>query len=610
MHTLEAPFEVTEPALKYLYETGVFIVPKSGGGALRFEPTKIQRDIFRAIEEDYRLGRPIRHIYLKARQQGVSSGVAAWSYARARVKSNLSVQVLAHETDTVEDLWDQKYMVFASHDPANPEAGDGDATCAGGKFLTLASTRHMKFKDTQSKILAAFAGKNKGRGGTKHILHISEFPFIPNIDQFWEAIRPTVLDHADTAIFIESTGSMPKDLFQSMWLGGVEHEQQHGEHGEWRSFFWPWTDSEDYCLELTEAQATAIEDELDEYEVWMLERGNEESWVAKHIPVTLAHVAWRRKMMQSFRGRGGVASFQRAYPFTPEEAFGAQRVSIFDNATLSWYRGSMKSSPISVFNIGVTRERRPFITQDTDGATHVWTPPSPRRSYLVAADAASEHDDFRNYSESGAVVLELETGEVAATYTKKCNAELFAESLYGLGAHYNNALMVVEAKAQGMTVISHLAHILSYPNMYRRLGAPDSRGNFLSANKLGVDTNVKSRALFVDGLERLVNERKLGIHCERLLDQMSSFCQLETGKKRGVNARDDLVIALAIGAYVARRDQEWAMKQGVEFDSRAHTMSRRKAVRFRSPLVEDDDDEASQSSGTSPLMRMLKKGAA
>ena len=589
------------PAIEYLHDPkrGLFIVPKRGGDVVRYAPNKVQRDIRAAVQDDFEKGRPIRHIYLKARQQGVSTEVAAIQYSMARTRRNFTALVLANDMQTAEDLWEQKYRVFADYDAENPDRGSDEAAKRGG-FFDLLSGRRLKFSDTRSKIGVRFAGKDKGRGVTAQGLHITEFPFIPDIEAFWESIRPTMLDDPATSIFIESTGSKPKDLFESMWYAAVKHETEHGEPGEWRAFFWPWTDSEEYVRLLNAEEAEALEESLTDYELWMLETGNTEEWKARHLPVTLAHIAWRRKMLQSFSGKGGLGSFQRAYPFTPEEAFASQRISIFDVGVMAWYRNAMESAPIEAFDIRLTRHKKPIIEPSEMGPVHVFIPPSPRRSYLIAADAASEHDDFRNYSESGAVVIERETGEIAATYTMKLNAETFAEALYGLGVHYRMAEIAVEAKAQGHTVLSRLNRDLAYPNLTRRLGAPDDRGVMRSVNKLGVDTNAKTRALFVDGLERVVNERRVGIHCKRLLDQMSNFCELETGRKRGVHSRDDLVIALAIAVFYARSGEEWDLKQGVEFDRR--NLTTRRARVYRHPILDDDDDD--DRGDLSPLMAM------
>jgi phage terminase large subunit len=205
-----------------------------------------------------------------------------------------------------------------------------------------------------------------------------------------------------------------------------------------------------------------------------------------------------------------------------------------------------------------TRERSkdPIrIRKDPKGNLIIWKTPvrgnvetRPHR-YVVAVDASSG----RGADYTALQVLDVETFEQAAEMQVKLPPEQIAEIAYRLGRIYNDALIVCEITGGwGFAVDEKLRRELKYPRPYTR-SAMD-RLSKKWTDKVGFDTNKRTRPLLLSALEEALRERELGMYSSRCHAELASFVIGDNGRGEArQGAHDDLVLALAMAVYICQQ---------------------------------------------------------
>jgi len=94
----------------------------------------------------------------------------------------------------------------------------------------------------------------------------------------------------------------------------------------------------------------------------------------------------------------------------------------------------------------------------------VWVHPHAQHGYVMGVDTAEGlgHGDY-----SCAHVLDLNTGELVASWHGHIPPDALADEVLSLGLWYRDALCCVEANNHGLTTITQLRQ-LGYPNLFRR----------------------------------------------------------------------------------------------------------------------------------------------
>jgi hypothetical protein len=184
--------------------------------------------------------------------------------------------------------------------------------------------------------------------------------------------------------------------------------------------------------------------------------------------------------------------------------------------------------------------------------------------YVVAADASSGASaDY-----SAVQVIDVDEMEQVAEWQGKVDTDVLAEIAFLTAVVYNGALLAVEVTGGwGLNTMRRVQQMVarwkgdprSQPRVYLRRGV--SRISEQHTDLLGFDTQTGTRALALGALEELVREDEIRIHGRRTLAEMSAFAWRERAggvmDYRRPEARsgehDDLVMALAIGVYIASR---------------------------------------------------------
>lgn len=188
----------------------------------------------------------------------------------------------------------------------------------------------------------------------------------------------------------------------------------------------------------------------------------------------------------------------------------------------------------------------------------------PAHRYVVAVDVSSgAAQDF-----SAIQVVDVDELAQVAEWQAKLDPDLVAEEAFRLAAVYNGALIVVEITGGFGDPVSKRCQRLigewrgsavSRPLVYTR--PIWDRLSQKYTDRLGWDTNTRTRGLVLGTLEECVRERSVRVPGARTLAEMSAFVfhkgredvlQKDFGAPRARSgSNDDLVMALAIGVHVA-----------------------------------------------------------
>lgn len=563
--------------VRYIVDGNIKIRPKSGGKAIPLVPSNVQRKVLTAIEEDVAMGRPIRQIDLKPRQVMMSSIIAAWLFSWAILEEGVSILVAAQKEGTVSDLWTQKYQTFLRNTEPEPET-DND------------SAKRMKFAENGSYIDVRIGSPDLGRGGTRQGIHLTEYPYMKDPKIIWDELIPCVPKEPNTAIFVESTGAKPGDDYEKMFRDSWE-AQKRGQLLEYRALFFPWTDQEDYYVEMSDAEQRKFKEKLDAEERYLLDT---------HKGMTYGHLAWRRMILHEMRG--DVASFINKYPLTPDEAFSARRESCFDPDSMLFYRQAMIRDPEFKVTISLSPRKEPIIRETEIGELWVWQKamrPSAYSRFTMYLDPAGyygvETEDY--HSQSAIAVVDNDNGEVVATWTGIAQPADFARIGYAVGSLFNNATLVVETNNHGHLVFHELLQ-LGYKNLWYN----DTVSSNIIEKQRGFIMNMNSRREIVDKFQELIHHRRLGLHCSRTYQQMESFIKPLAGSQRAKKGhRDDLVIAAAGASWVASRHAEWGSRERqIDRAARADSTGPTKN-RVWQPMRNEDMNEMRALMGLGPV---------
>lgn len=249
----------------------------------------------------------------------------------------------------------------------------------------------------------------------------------------------------------------------------------------------------------------------------------------------------------------------------------------FDLDALTWYQSEATLMPILQ---GVTagsptgRKDDPVkLQRKSGGGLQVFKTPVrerwddagerklPAHRYVIAVDAASgTAQDW-----SAIQVIDVDELEQVAELQVKLDPDQLALEAFRLAAVYNGGLIVPETTGGwGFAVVKQVQKLLPgwkgapefKPRIYTRPVIDRLSQKF--TDKVGFDTNLRTRGMILTTLEQLIRERLIGIPGQRTLAELGAFAYDEPnaqGEYKKPQARagshDDLCLALAIGAQIA-----------------------------------------------------------
>lgn len=502
---------------------------------LRFN--EAQDNLYAVIRQQAALGKPIRIIILKGRQEGISTVTEALMFQDAATRPNVKTLIVAHNSDATSNLFKMNKLFY----DCLPQRVQPMRKNSNARELTFENpTKDRKAKARRPGMRSSIRCQTAGGGGvgrseTLTNVHISEYAFWPKDKAaLLLGIMQSVPDDPNTMVVIESTAN-GYDHFKELWDGAVSGENA------WVPVFLPW------YLEKGYRKAVPPGTEWTE----------EEEALRRDFGLDDEQLQWRRWCIKTNCG-SSAEKFRQEYPNTPAEAFLLSGTPFFDNQALS-VQQMHAAEPIATgwFTYDAPEEQgeKPQnwkFTPAADGVVRIWKEPEKGVPYVLGGDTAGDGSDCFT-----AHVLDNRTGEQVAELQQRQSEILYARQVYCLGRYYNTALAAIEVNF-GTYPVRKLEE-WNYPHLYQRERFDTYVNTMVKA--FGWQTSPATRPQMLAELHTVMEESPEVIRSRWTLGEMIVFVYDKNRKPQAAEGQhDDLVIAAAI-AHTARSQQRYTTEE-------------------------------------------------
>lgn len=499
-----------------------------------------QMRLYNAIREQWKAGRPVRIIILKARQMGFSTLTEAIIFFLTITARLVESMIVAHKDEATANLFRMSKRFYDEL----PEAMRPMQRASNAQELLFDRPAKMRgdAEGLGSRIRCATAGgSGVGRSYTLKCLHLSEYAFWPgNKAETYTGLVQAVPDKPGTVIIIESTANGFDD-FKKKWDAAVE-AQRSGTDG-FVPIFFAW-------FEMPEYRRTPLPG---------FTRTEEEEQLAETFGLDDEQLAWRRWCIANNCG-GDIELFHQEYPCTPDEAFISTGRCAFDKNALVLRREAARKT---VWERGRFRYETGMDGKiiswkwapEKEGPIRIRKHPERGVPYVLGGDTAGTGSDF-----FVGQMIDNRTGEQTAVLHHQFGEREYANQMYCLGMYYNEALLGVEVNYS--TYPEMRLEELEYPHLYVRERYDNYLGKMVDA--YGFETTTRTRPVIIDGLKDVAKYSLDTIHDYDTLGEMLTFVYDENWRPAAEQGEhDDLVMALAI-AHAIRGQQDTRIQTEAE----------------------------------------------
>jgi hypothetical protein len=249
--------------------------------------------------------------------------------------------------------------------------------------------------------------------------------------------------------------------------------------------------------------------------------------------------------------------FKQEYPATPEEAFISTGRPVF-NPDYITERLKTPKTPIRQMAVEEVYDKEtgkilPLrkLRDHPRGELKVYRARELNETYVIGADVGMglrQGVKGRQSDPSVAQVLDSQLRQVAV-WRGIVHPDVFAEILFALGMHYNEALLAVERNNHGLVAAIDLRD-KQYPNLYLDIAEGTVEADNETLN-IGVFTSERTKPLMIDRLRAFDRSREIEINDTQTLEEMLQYVVTESGKMEAEGgANDDCVMSLAIATLV------------------------------------------------------------
>lgn len=478
-------------------------------------------------------------IILKARQEGISSLVAAMFAVDFITIENIRCVIISHEDKATQRLFDRVRYFLDSMKQTFP----GELPYK----LDRSSTHELYNKTKNSYYYIGTAGARAfGHGETINDLHVSELSRWPEQEKMMIGLLQAV--PKDGRIIIETTANGYGDYFNKMWTQNKETQYPFHTH------FLPWFKLPEYVLPTGGITTQELID--DEKELINL------------YGLTLEQIAWRRwkinQMGGDWKDPKTWDTFKEQFPSTAEEAFIVSGNPVWSPTLMNYYLSHCKPPKL----IGNLRGYDPISIEENErGHVRIWKKPEEFHTYAIGVDVAEgkvvlSGDEKKDRDSSCAQVFDKTTYEQVACWYGNIDPDVLGIQLDMLGRYYNNALIGVERNAVGITPLIKLRD-LNYPHLYYRekLGLITEK----VTAELGWVTTSQSKEQIIAEATELFRDKRIQLFDEDTISEMRSFVRNVDGKATATKGRhDDRVMALLIGIKMLSKAKNSSYANDIE----------------------------------------------
>jgi hypothetical protein len=490
---------------------------------------KTQQKLFEEIKAQEERGLPVRIIILKARQEGISTFIAARLYFRTICIPNTASAIIADLDANAQQLFEIYRRFYESSPEDLKPCKKYDRRDRGTVFDELQS---------RIDILVATEAKNEvsgrtGRSRTYQNVHCSEYAFWANARATMNALNQTIPEKEGTEVYIESTANTWGDDFFSAWERAKEGKS------DYQAVFFPWWFHLEYATPCDEQKQQEIESTLGTAED--AEFGNER-YLLEEFKLSFAQLHWRRRTIAN-KCSGSLQTFKREYPSFAEEAFQTAGEYALDQNALVYFSKEVQN-PLWVGDIN--KERHLDLTETPTGFLKIWEEPEPYTEYIIGSDHAQGLDwgDF-NY----AVVIRRLPLQVVATLAghdgRRIQPDEFGLLMAWLGEYYHWARICPESNNDGGKAITVLQMVAKYPKLIYE----DAHLRLSKTKRVGWMNNAATRKLLISELQEAIKQRAITIQDSMIINCAKGFVYVN-GKPQAVKKGEKRVAGESLWQYI------------------------------------------------------------
>lgn len=180
-----------------------------------------------------------------------------------------------------------------------------------------------------------------------------------------------------------------------------------------------------------------------------------------------------------------------------------------------------------------------ILRTDYNDSLLIYHEPEFDGDYVIGADVASGGgEDYSTF-----YVYDRINKRICAQFKQRLPVDRYAAILNKIGLEYNTALLAVESNNHGLAVLVQLNLTHKYPNLFCRYDLIDNE----PTQKLGWETNVKTKAVVIAGLDKAIRDDELTGFTSEFLQECYTYAYEPNGATNALDGyHDDLIMALAI----------------------------------------------------------------
>ena len=350
-----------------------------------------------------------------------------------------------------------------------------------------------------SRVMASATSASAVRGGSYNVIFLDEFAHVPpNVaDEFFTSVYPTITSGQTTKVLIVSTPN-GLNMFYNLWQGATKTSGQDGKN-------------EYVPIEVHWSQ------------------------VPLYPGGPLRDHKWKQRTIKQLGGgSGGEHKFQSEYDCD--------------------FIGS-SNTLISSAKLHILSAKDPQY-RTKEGLT-VYEEPKQNRTYVMTVDTSrGQGNDY-----SAAVMFDITDApyRIVAKYRNNIISPMLLPTIIAtFGKKYNNAYVLVEVNDIGGQVVDILHYDLEYDNILMSTNKGRSgmvlNGGFGKGESLfGVRTTVTVKKLGCSILKSLVEQDKLIIEDEEIINELLSFIAKYNTFAADDGHTDDLVMCLVLFSWLTKQ---------------------------------------------------------
>ncbi len=477
-------------------------------------------------------GKPIRVIWLKARQHGISTYCEAKIFKKTATNPFRNAMIIAHEDKATQNLFAMSKLYYEELPPMlRPMKKYSNESAL--VFENPTNDENVKYENPglRSKITIATAKNvDTGRSSTTHSLHASEVAFWDNATTLMTGLLQCVPDTPNTEVYIESTANGVGDWFYDFWQKAVKGEN------DYLPIFLAWFENPEYSKPFNSKKEKEAFIESVNF-VSKDANGNEVRTEEYHLKeahnLTYEQLNWRKWCINN-KLNGDVELFHQEYPSTAEEAFIVSGRPVFNTNSLNKYRSAVKPPVATGYIIDGK------FVEDKNGYISIWKYPEKDAFYVMGGDVA---EGLISGDYSCLAILD-EKLDLCASWYGHIAPDLLGDEAVKLAKMYNDAYIGIESNNHGLTTLKAIVN-KEYWNVYYQKNY-DKIADVIT-KKLGWNTNKRTKPLMINKLAEFIREMYLGIHWDTLISELFTYVIEDDGITNAQQgSHDDTVMALAI----------------------------------------------------------------